>query len=243
MGYPDEEARGAAAARRSVGRRPTPRSTRRRESCLRSSSGSVPRRAAAGRTRSPSPRSRRRPRRSGRPAREPNPRRDVGRRRLLGRGGAPRRAGPRRRRRLDAPPRRRRHVLRVQEELLLARRRRRCPARRRPARHPVLRHEPRARVRGGRARAVPGRLPRRPDAEPVHRLQHEREVRGAARPGASPVRLRGRRDRPLRAARGRRRPTAAGALARAADEDKDQTYFLYGLRQDQLWHAASRSAS
>ena len=82
---------------------------------------------------------------------EPDPRRDVGRRRQLGRGGAAPRAGPRGRRRLDAAPRRRRHVLRVQEELLLGGRGRRRPARRGAARHPVLRHEPRARVRGRRA--------------------------------------------------------------------------------------------
>jgi tRNA-specific 2-thiouridylase len=32
-------------------------------------------------------------------------------------------------------------------------------------------------------------------------------------------------------------PDGAARLARARDEDKDQTYFLYGLRQDQLEHA------
>ena len=37
------------------------------------------------------------------------------------------------------------------------------------------------------------------DAVAVRRLQHVREVRGAARSGAPPVRLRGGRDRPLRA--------------------------------------------
>ena len=49
---------------------------------------------------------------------------------------------------------------------------RRCPARRRPAGHPVLRDEPGARVRGRRHRAVRRRLPRRPHAQPVRRLQH-----------------------------------------------------------------------
>ena len=43
--------------------------------------------------------------------------------------------------------------------------------------------------------AVPRRVPRRPDAEPVRRLQHVREVRGAAGPGAAPVRVRGGGDR------------------------------------------------
>ena len=83
-----------------------------------------------------------------------------------------------------------------------------------------------------------GGLPRRPDAEPVRRLQHVREVRGAARAGAPPLRVRRRRDRPLRATRSPRRRTAAGAASRAPrTTDKDQTYFLYGLRQDQLWHS------
>ena len=124
-----------------------------------------------------------------------------------------------------------------QQELLLARRRRRRPAGGRPAGHPVLRHEPRARVRRRRAAAVPRRLPRGADAQPVRRLQHVREVRRAAGPGAAPVRVRRRRDRPLRAARRRATDGRASASCRALDDDKDQTYFLYGLRQDQLARA------
>ena len=116
---------------------------------------------------------------------------------------------------MDAPPRRRRHLLRVQEELLLARcRRRRAPGRG-AARDPVLRHEPRARVRRRRAPALPRRVHRWADAEPVRRLQHVREVRGAARAGAPPVRLRRGGDRPLRPPRGgTRRPRGPAPGAR-----------------------------
>ena len=106
-------------------------------------------------------------------------------------------------------------VLGVQEELLLPRCGRRRATGRRPARHPVLRHEPRARVRCRRAPAVPRRLSRRRDAVAVRRLQHVREVRRAPRPGTPPVRVRGGRDRPLRAARRRTgRPGAAATGAR-----------------------------
>ena len=152
MGYPDEEARGAL--RLSLGRTTTDdeiddgmrgRAAGRRARC----GARLPTAVARG------------PAGQARAAREPDPRRDVGRGRLVGRGGARSTSGPRGRRRLDAPPRRRRHVLGVQEELLLARRGRRRAAGRGPARHPVLRDEPRARVRRRRAAAVPRRLPRR----------------------------------------------------------------------------------
>ena len=67
----------------------------------------------------------------------------------------------------------------------------------------------------GRDRAVRRRLPRRPDAEPVRRLQHVREVRGAARQGAPPLRVRGGRDRPLRAAHRRGHAGRAAGAPRA----------------------------
>ncbi len=94
--------------------------------------------------------------------------------------------------------------VRVPEELLLRGRGRRCPARRRPAGDPVLRHEPGAGVRRRRHRAVRRRLPRRPHAQPVRRLQHDRQVRRPARTCPAPLRLRGRRHRPLRAPPGGR---------------------------------------
>ncbi len=55
------------------------------------------------------------------------------------------------------------------------------------------------------------------DPVAVRRLQHLREVRGAPRPGPPPVRLRGRRDRPLRPPRRGRRgesPAAPGPRSR-----------------------------
>ena len=135
MGYPADEARGAVRLSASAGRRPTPRSTRPSGSCPPCCAGCASRRG------------RRRDRREAVAADEPDPRRHVRRRRQLGRGGAAPRAGPRGRRRVDAPPRRRGLVLGVPPELLhRGRRRRRAPGRR-AARHPVLRHEPRARVR------------------------------------------------------------------------------------------------
>ena len=107
-----------------------------------------------------------------------------------------------------------------------------------PARHPVLRHEPRARVRRRRAPAVPRRLPRR--AGRRARASTATRTSSSGRCSAGPATCTtARRSRPATTPRRRRRAATAGARAccAARDADKDQTYFLYGLRQDQLAHA------
>ena len=152
-----------------------------------------------------------------------------GGRRLVGRGGAPARGGPRRRRRLDAPARRGRHVHRVQEELLLARRRRRRAPRRRPARHPVLRDEPRARVRRRRPRSRSSTRTstagRRARASTATRTSSSARCSAGRATCTSAT-----RSRPATTRGGRRRRTGARGCSGPRDADKDQTYFLYGLR-------------
>ena len=124
-------------------------------------------------------------------------------------------------------------VLRVQEELLLARCRRRRPPGRRPARHPVLRHEPRARVRRRRPRsrsstptsaarrrapcvdcntyvkfgALLGRARHLYDCEAVATGHYARRDVGAGRPGAAAAGP---------ATRTRTRPTSCTACARTS---------------------------
>ena len=128
----------------------------------------------------------------------------------------------------------RRAVLRP---LLRARR----PARRqgggRPARHPPLRPEPRALVPRRRHRAVRARLPRGPHADPLRALQHRGEVREPGHEDARPGH-RARGHRPLRAQGPRPRDAAGSACSRGRDASKDQSYFLFGLSQEQL--AAAR---
>jgi hypothetical protein len=67
-----------------------------------------------------------------------------------------------------------------QAGMLLDQRRRRRPARRRPARHPVLRLQLQARLRADH-RLLRGRVQRRPHAQPVRALQRLAQVRQAPR--------------------------------------------------------------
>ena len=78
------------------------------------------------------------------------------------------------------------------------------------------------------------RIPGRPDAESVRDVQREAEVRQSLEEGAG-ARLRLHRDRPLRHHRASR-PTAP-VLRKGVDPRKDQSYFLFSLRQAQLRRA------
>ena len=113
---------------------------------------------------------------------------------------------------------------------------RRPPGRRRH-RHPVLRLGPGRALRPRRR----GRLRRRvrggPHPQPVPALQREDQVRRAARQGARP-RLRRGLHRPLRADR-----RGDGALHRAVDPAKDQSYVLGVLNRASSRTRCSRSAT
>ena len=80
------------------------------------------------------------------------------------------------------------------------------------------------------------RIRRRAHADPLRALQRRPEVRDARR-ARGRVRRRRRRHRPLRARRVRRRDRGATGCCAGVDRDKDQSYFLFSLTQDQLAHA------
>ena len=73
----------------------------------------------------------------------------------------------------------------------------------------------------------------RAHADSVQPVQQPSEVRSVADHGA-PDRRRAARHRPLRARMSSTSAAAAGVLKRPADRAKDQTYFLFGLTQEQL---------
>ena len=117
--------------------------------------------------------------------------------------------------------------------LLLARRRLRRPPRGRADRHPVLRGELRAPVRGAGGQAVRRGVPGRPHAHPLHALQQLHQVRPLPRDGG----CRWARTAIATGHYARIRcdePSGRYQLLRAVDASKDQTYFLFGLTQAQL---------
>ncbi len=84
--------------------------------------------------------------------------------------------------------------------------------------------------------AVPRRVPRRADAR--RRASTATRTSSSGRCSAGPgTCTSARRSRPATTRAGWSGPDGRARLLRARDADKDQTYFLYGLRQDQLDHA------
>ena len=75
-----------------------------------------------------------------------------------------------------------------------------------------------------------------PDADPVRPLQRGLKFATLVERAAG-LRRRRRRDRPLRARARSTRTTRRYRLLRGVDRDKDQSYFLFSLTQDQLAHA------
>ena len=133
----------------------------------------------------------------------------------------------------DQPRRRRRSALR---HLLHHRRPARRPARRRRARHSALHRQLRAAVRRDGRLELRARVRRRPHADSVRALQRRSEVRdaGRARRGASAPTA----SRPATTRGSSETTDAAGTGSSAASiRDKDQSYFLFTLTQEQLAHA------
>ena len=102
--------------------------------------------------------------------------------------------------------------------------------------HPVLRRQLRGALRGAGRQAVRQRVPRRAHADPLHAVQQLRQVRRVPRDGArawEPPRSPPVTTRASCATSG----TAAVSCWRGVDHAKDQTYFLFGLTQEQLSRA------